>query len=176
MTAPIALATLHAGYHHTSLALGSIAAYWHQRHSEAVEVHDWQLKGDPAAMLDTLRQQNPRILGLSVYLWNLDALLALAGQVKAIMPECTVVLGGPEAGPRALELLAAEPALDYVVNGEGEAAFTALCDCLLHGQGCTDAIAGLRLRSRFCARFAPSARTVSSSEYAAISMPSTSAS
>lgn len=44
----------------------------------------------------------------------------MAQLVKSVLPEAYVVIGGPDAGPRAQDLLNRHPYLDAVVEGDGE--------------------------------------------------------
>ena len=54
--------------------------------------------------------------------------------VRAAKPESLIVLGGPEVGPIAEDVLAEQPAVDIVVRGEGEETFADLLDALLSGR------------------------------------------
>ena len=94
-------------------------------------------------MLETLVRQNPRLVGFSTYLWSVEACLELARALKAARPDCAVLFGGPETGPRAEALLRDEPAVDFVIDGEGEAAFRDLCLCLTGGADVLDSVPGL---------------------------------
>jgi len=61
-----------------------------------------------------------------------DMALAVARTAKASLPDCTVVLGGHH--PTALpEAVMAEPAVDLVLRGEGEASLPALAAALQSG-------------------------------------------
>ena len=61
-------------------------------------------------------------------------------------PETIIVLGGPEASTGTEELLQKEPAVDYVVRGEGEETFCELLRFLLNGEGSPEGILGLAYR------------------------------
>lgn len=62
----------------------------------------------------------PDVFGFSVVCWNARTVLEVIRIISSVRPEVRVVLGGPEAGPRARDLLEAHPELDAVVRGEGE--------------------------------------------------------
>lgn len=145
MSAPLlSLVTLHAGFSHSSLALRSLKAFCHgEPFYDGIAIHEWTLKADPDAMAAELTTRRPALLGFSVYLWNVTPSLALAHRVKAARPETVIVLGGPEAGPRAEALLRSHPAIDFVVDGEGEQAFRDLARWVLHGYGDPADIPGL---------------------------------
>lgn len=70
----------------------------------------------------------PDVLGVSVFCWNARAVYDVCRIVREALPNVTIVLGGPEVGPIADAVLHAEPAVDAVVRGEGEAAFADVLD------------------------------------------------
>ncbi len=73
-----------------------------------------------------IARQKPRIIGFSCYVWNIEKTLSVCRLLKKIDADILIVLGGPEATPRAEDILGREPAVDIVVRGEGEQAFA---DC-----------------------------------------------
>lgn len=85
---------------------------------------------DPAALAAALAggRPAPHILGLSLYVWNADALLKAAAALKRRWPGLVVVAGGPDASARGETLLDVDSPVDLVVRGEGEAAMAALCE------------------------------------------------
>jgi anaerobic magnesium-protoporphyrin IX monomethyl ester cyclase len=145
---PIALVSLHAGYSHSSLALQSIRAYAEKR-SFASQIHLFEhlVNASHQTLLEQLVALQPAVIGFSTYLWNIQASIRLSKLLKQLLPECTIVFGGPEAGPRGEELLASLPMLDYVIDGEGEAAFTDLVSYLFYTKGGLGDISGLVYRT-----------------------------
>ncbi len=143
----IALVSLHAGYSHSSLALQSIMAF------SAAEPFHADMRGFEAlvnvnhqGLLEALVAFRPVLVGFSTYLWNIQASLRLAGLLKQLLPGCLVVFGGPEAGPRGRELLQTQNTIDFVVEGEGEAALRDLARWLLYREGRLEEISGLNFR------------------------------
>ena len=80
-----------------------------------------------------LQRVQPAILGFSCYLWSTETSLHLAHLVKRALPDVMTVFGGPDAGPRAHELLTHHPQVDVVVEGDGEIPFLELCRHLATG-------------------------------------------
>ncbi len=87
-----------------------------------------------------------RVFGFSVLYTNEHASLAFARRLKAARPDAVVVLGGPQAARAANgHALAADPAVDFVVDGEGEVTFVELLRAL-QGGGDPAAVPGLLMR------------------------------
>ncbi|MGV3526201.1 MAG: B12-binding domain-containing radical SAM protein [Candidatus Sericytochromatia bacterium] len=70
------------------------------------------------------------VVGISLYVWNERYSLALAAAVKALNPRCLIVVGGPQVPDQPAAFLAAQPALDLCVHGEGEQVFLELLEHL----------------------------------------------
>ncbi len=73
----------------------------------------------------------PKILAISVYIWNVKTAYAIAEQVKEHLPHTKLVFGGPEVGYNPTEVLEKSAAVDFVISGEGEQPFFSLCEHLL---------------------------------------------
>lgn len=70
----------------------------------------------------------PDVLGASVLCWNARAVYDVCRIVRQALPDITIILGGPEVGPIAEEVLRAHPEVDAVVRGEGEETFAEVLD------------------------------------------------
>lgn len=73
---------------------------------------------------------DPDIVGFSVYLWSLPAMVEVARRVKANRPDRIVVFGGPSARTAQFDLAPHRLAADYldaVVPSEGELTFRTIC-------------------------------------------------
>jgi radical SAM superfamily enzyme YgiQ (UPF0313 family) len=77
---------------------------------------------------------DPDVVGFSVYCWNARAVYEAARVIKAASPKTTIVLGGPEVGPIAEDVLGDHGYVDAVVRGEGEATFAELLGVLATGK------------------------------------------
>jgi radical SAM superfamily enzyme YgiQ (UPF0313 family) len=84
-----------------------------------------------AAILDL----NPKIVGLGIYIWNVEPMTRLVADLKRVRPEIVIVLGGPEISYEAEGQPIVEMA-DYVISGEADCAFRELCTTLLSGNAC----------------------------------------
>jgi anaerobic magnesium-protoporphyrin IX monomethyl ester cyclase len=145
----IALVALHAGYSHSSLALQSIATYAKSEvYFDKLRLFETLVNSNHQPLLEALVELQPKIVGFSTYLWNITAAIHLSSLLKQLLPEVVVVFGGPEAGPRGKTLLAETPSLDFVIRGEGEAAFNDLVKYLLYGEGELQDVSGLIYRDR----------------------------
>lgn len=73
----------------------------------------------------------PHIVSFSCYIWNVTQTLRMARWLKRLFPGVVVVLGGQEVTNTGEEFVRDHPAVDFVVDGEGEETYRALLRMLL---------------------------------------------
>jgi radical SAM superfamily enzyme YgiQ (UPF0313 family) len=105
----------------------------------------------PARLANTLGDQGlvaeildrrPWLVGFTCFVWNVERVLWVAGELKRRDPDVKVVLGGPEITADNAWVLG-HPAVDYAVIGEGEQTFTEMLGALAPGHATISPIAGL---------------------------------
>ncbi len=75
--------------------------------------------GSDQAILQSLVDARPDLVGMTCYLWNIERSLFLARELKHRLPECKIILGGPEI-TLDNQFLLKHPFFDIGVIGEGE--------------------------------------------------------
>ncbi len=86
------------------------------------------------AVLKSIVDEAPDVLGLSVYIWNVSYLKGLLPELHRALPLCRIVLGGPEVSYNQEETLLSFPYASAVLSGEGEIPFRLLCDAIKNGE------------------------------------------
>ncbi len=121
-----------------SLALGYLRAYAEAdrrlQGRVAFQTLDLSSSDDPWWVAYRLITMEPDVVGIAVYCWNARAVYDVCRAVKHALPHVRVILGGPEVGPAAEGILRAQPSVDAIVRGEGEAAFAELLDLARRGK------------------------------------------
>ncbi len=147
------LATLHSRYSHASLALPSLAASCSDIAGLDLTIQEYSVNERIEAILPKLAIKGADVVAFSCYIWNIEQTLKLISDLKLVNSAIYIILGGPEVSYGSHELLAANPAVDCIVRGEGEGTFLELARLLaLHtGKGLADEllenINGLTFRS-----------------------------
>lgn len=128
----IVLATLNARWIHAAFGLRYLRANLGALRQRSCLI-ELDAQARPLDVVERLLAQAPRIVGLSVYIWNVAPLTAVVKALKQVAPDVVVVLGGPEVSHET-EVQPIVAAADYVVRGEGDVAFRELCERLLDGE------------------------------------------
>ncbi len=126
------LTTLHSKFIHASLALPCLAAYCDHGCGEIL-IREFTVHEPRENVLAMLLDENPDVIGFSVYLWNRRATLDLVDALAAARPGLRVVLGGPEVSYEGAGLFRRHPGLSALVRGEGEIPLRGLLEAWQRG-------------------------------------------
>lgn len=128
----IILSTLNARYIHSAFGLRYLFANLGDLQPQAL-IKEFTIHERPIDIVEKLLEHQPKIIGLSVYIWNITEITQTVALLKQIAPEILIVLGGPEVShlPDKPEVV---DVADYVVTGTGEISFKKLCEEIFAGQ------------------------------------------
>ena len=115
---PIVIAVLNARYSHTALGVRYLLANMGNLRTQTV-LEEFLIQDDLLRVAEVIISRNPRVVGLSVSIWNVSPTTRLIALLKRIDPIIRIVIGGPEVR------WADEPiyGADVLVRGEGEVVF-----------------------------------------------------
>ena len=139
----ILLTTLNAKYPHCAFGLRYLFANLGELQPRA-EMIEFTINDAILEVLDAIISRNPKIVGLGVYIWNIEPATRLVAALKRLKPDIIVVLGGPEVSFEVAEQPIVQLA-DFVITGEGDLAFAKLCCSLLSGTRSPDKIIAAEL-------------------------------
>lgn len=126
----VLIATVNSKYAHTSLGIYAVAGYLRALTEHEILIEEYTIQTPILTILANIYPHRPQVLGLAMYIWNKNEILQLAALVKKVLPTCKIILGGPEASFNSSEILKHNPAIDYIVMGEGEQSMRELLEAL----------------------------------------------
>ena len=126
----ILLTTLHSKYSHCSLALPCLAACCREIPRITVVIREWIVNEPRERLLRLIIAEKADVVAFSCYIWNIEKTLQIVADLRRAAPGTVITLGGPEVSFGTFELMHANPAIDFVVKGEGEAIFRRLVESL----------------------------------------------
>lgn len=117
------IVAINAKYIHSNLAIYSIRAYC-KKCGINLDIAEFTINQKTDSMLKEIYKKKPDFIGFSCYIWNIEFVLKLAGEVKRVLPDVTIWLGGPEVSYDAANVIANNDFVDGVMIGEGEITFS----------------------------------------------------
>jgi len=146
----VLLTTLNSKFIHSSLALRYLYTSAMENLDEnnlRLEIKEFSINQDDDYIITEILRGDYGVVCFSANIWNLRRILNITSVIKKAMPATQILIGGPEVSHDPLTLLQENRSVDFVVEGEGEHAFTALCECKFGNPGLSE-ISGLVYRER----------------------------
>ena len=147
------LAAINAKYIHSNLGIYSLRRYAMERlglsaESEIqIDLGEYTINHQMDQILQDIYRRKPDVVGFSCYIWNIVYVKELIHDLKKVLPQVRIWLGGPEASYDAVHLMDELPEVELIMQGEGEETFTRLVEvCECGTEVCFSEIPGIVLR------------------------------
>lgn len=121
----VLLTAVNAKYIHSNLAIYSMKAYAEKKGCWGAEIQlaEYTINQQQDGILRKIYEKKPDVLCFSCYIWNISFIKELIQDLKKILPETRIWVGGPEVSYDAERFLKEMPQVTGVMCGEGEATF-----------------------------------------------------
>lgn len=121
------LAAINAKYIHSNPGVYSLRAFAQTKIPGAdIEIGEYTINHQMDLILQDIYRRKPDFIGFSCYIWNISYIMEIVRDVKKVLPEAEIWLGGPEVSYDAKKVLTREPDVSGIMRGEGELTFTEL--------------------------------------------------
>ena len=141
----IILAACNAKYIHSNLAVYDLQAYARQ-YQQHILLKEYTINQQKDEIMKDLYEEKPDVICFSCYIWNISFVKELAEDLKKVLPSVPFWAGGPEVSFDAEAFLAANPAFDGVMVGEGEETFLELAGYYVDHEKSLEQIRGIAFR------------------------------
>ena len=128
--ADIVLTTLNAKYIHTAFGLRYLLANLGDLQPRA-RLAEFDINQRPLDIAEVLLARNPKIIGFSIYIWNVEPTTEVIAAIKRVRPDIKIILGGPEVSYETENQPIVQLA-DHVITGEADLKFAEVCRILLN--------------------------------------------
>ncbi len=149
----ILLAAINAKYIHSNLGIYSLKTYgekmlkeWGLAEEAEISLAEYTINHQMEQILQDIYKRKPDVIGFSCYIWNISYVKMILADIKKVLPDIKIWVGGPEVSYHAKEVLTQEPAVDLVMMGEGEITFAHFLKTLLNNENLAQ-VPGLMLRN-----------------------------
>ena len=120
---------LNSSYAHSSLAFPALHAQIADDTSIEWDIVSATINENVGLTVNEVYHRQPDILAATTWLFNHEQLLHILSRVKALLPQCCIVLGGPEYLGDNEYFLHKNPYVSCVFRGEGEEVFPQWLAC-----------------------------------------------
>lgn len=127
----IILTTLNARYYHSSIGLRYLFSNL-KEFQESTEIIEFIINDSINDIAEKILSNKPKIIGISVYIWNASEVKLLVDIIKLVSPDTIVVLGGPEVSHFPIRLDFSKA--DFIIQGEAEIEFYNLCKKIISNE------------------------------------------
>lgn len=114
---------LNCSYAHSSLALPALHAQMMDRTDIEWDIVSATVNENTGRVVEEIYRRQPDLLAATNWLFTHEQLLHLISRVKALLPQCVIVLGGPEFLGDNRDFLLSHRFVSAVFRGEGEESF-----------------------------------------------------
>ena len=114
---------LNSSYAHSSLALPALHAQMTDDKSIVWVKVSATINENPGMVAEQIYKHKPDIVASTCWLFNHEALLHITCRVKSLLPQCRIILGGPEFLGDNKKFLITNDFVEAVFRGEGETGF-----------------------------------------------------
>ena len=130
----VTLCAFGARYSHSNMALHCLKSAVSFDLQKSISILELTQNDRLSYAVEKIAESEPDAVGFSCCIWSIDMVLRAASSIKKILPGCFILLGGPEAGPAAQQLLAQHSFIDMIILGEGEVPFARFFSSFSKGQ------------------------------------------
>lgn len=116
----IALVGINSQYIHTNLAIRYLKRYVEKYSELKISLYETNINNQIYNIIKDLFNLNANHYIFSTYIWNKEFVFRVIKELKKIMPNIIITLGGPEVTYNAQDTLFNNLAIDYILIGEGE--------------------------------------------------------
>ncbi len=116
----VLLVGVNSKFIHSNLGIYSIKQYC--KDYDNMFMKEYTINNNKYDVVTELFEEKADIVAFSCYIWNIEFILDVARDLKKILPETKILLGGPEVSYGKFYLEENE-FVDYILYGEGEIAF-----------------------------------------------------
>lgn len=123
------LVGINAKFIHSNLAIRCLKKYTEEKQNIKIDICEYTINQQQELIMREIYKQKPDVIGFSCYIWNYELIKNLVFELKKLMPNVIIFLGGPEVSFNSIEVLETVPC-DLVICGEGEEIFCEFITCL----------------------------------------------
>lgn len=116
----IVLAGINSQYVHLNLAVRYLKKYVEANSDLKIEIYETNINNQVFNIIKDIYELNPDKIIFSTYIWNKEYIVEIVKELKKVLPNVKIILGGPEVSYKWEKFMANMSEVDALLLGEGE--------------------------------------------------------
>lgn len=118
----VLLVAVNAKYIHSNLAVYCLKKY-SEEFGDNIEIAEFTINQYTDYIIQNIYKRKPKVIAFSCYIWNISYVTILIKNLRKVLKNVEIWVGGPEVSYRAEDFMREYPQVDGVMVGEGEKVF-----------------------------------------------------
>lgn len=114
------LVGINSKYVHTNLAVRYLKKFTEAYSSEKIEIYESNINNNLMKIVRDIAEKEPERIFFSTYIWNKEIVFKITKEIRKVLKESIIILGGPEVSYNPEEIMKENPEIDGIIIGEGE--------------------------------------------------------
>lgn len=119
----VVIAAINSQYVHLNLAVRYLKKYTETNSNIKVEIYETNINNQLLNIIKDIFELNPDKIIFSTYIWNKEYVFEIVKEIKKVLPNVKIILGGPEVSFGWEKIMEENPEIDSILIGEGEKVF-----------------------------------------------------
>lgn len=119
----VVIAAINSQYVHLNLAVRYLKKYTETNSNIKVEIYETNINNQLLNIIKDIFELNPDKIIFSTYIWNKEYVFEIVKEIKKVLPNVKIILGGPEVSFGWEKIMEENPEIDSILIGEGEKFF-----------------------------------------------------
>lgn len=116
----IVLTAINSQYVHLNVAVRYLKKYVEKNSDIKLDIYETNINNQLMNIIKDLFEKQPDMIIFSTYIWNKEYVFLITKELKKILPDVKIALGGPEVSYEWDKIMAENQEIDYIFTGEGE--------------------------------------------------------
>lgn len=116
----IVLTAINSQYVHLNVAVRYLKKYVEKNSDIKLDIYETNINNQLMNIIKDLFEKQPDMVIFSTYIWNKEYVFSITKELKKILPNVKIALGGPEVSYEWDKIMAENQEIDYIFTGEGE--------------------------------------------------------
>lgn len=116
----IVLASINSQYVHLNVAVRYLKKYVEENCDTRLDIYETNINNQLINIIKDLFEKQPDMIIFSTYIWNKEYVFSLIKELKKVLPNVKIALGGPEVSYNWERTIEENSEIDYIFTGEGE--------------------------------------------------------